>query len=130
MHCMATGKPPIAWDDRAAREELVTALVGDALALLAALDVEQITDGGGKTAEAVALLALVAGQDVEPADDSDGIDGRWRIARRTAPDRMISTVDRTPIGNKRGPEPDAVPLTSTRSLRRRPCGEALPCGLR
>jgi hypothetical protein len=89
----ATGKPPIAWDDRAAREELVTALVGDALALLAALDVEQITQGGGKPAEAVALLALVAGQDVEPADDSDGTDGRWRIARRTAPDRMISTVD-------------------------------------
>ena len=41
----------------------------------------------------VALLALVAGQDVEPAEDSDGTDGRWRIARRTAPDRVISTVD-------------------------------------
>ncbi len=38
-------------------------------------------------------MALVAGQDVEPAEDSDGTDGRWRIARRTAPDRMISTVD-------------------------------------
>ena len=38
-------------------------------------------------------MALVAGQDVEPADDSDGTDGRWRIARRTAPDRVISTVD-------------------------------------
>jgi len=34
---------------------------------------------------------LVAGQDVEPAEDSDGTDGRWRIARRTAPDRVIST---------------------------------------
>lgn len=89
----ATGKPPIAWDDEAAREELVTALVGDALALLEVVDVEQATDAGGKPAEAVALLALVAGQDVEPAEDSDGTDGRWRIARRTAPDRMISTVD-------------------------------------
>ncbi len=89
----ATGKPPIAWDDRAARDELVTALVGDALALLAALDVEQVTKAGGKPADAVALLALVAGQDVEPAEDSDGTDGRWRIARRTAPDRVISTVD-------------------------------------
>jgi len=87
------GKPRIAWDDPAARDELVTALVGDALALLAALDVEQITAGGGKPAEAVALLALVAGQDVEPAEDSDGTDGRWRIAQRTAPDRVISTVD-------------------------------------
>src|SRR3954452_530736 len=89
----ATGKPRIAWDDAAAREELVTALVNDALALLAALDVEQITEDGGQSAEAVALLALVAGQDVEPAEDSDGPDGRWRIAPKTAPDRMISTVD-------------------------------------
>jgi IS5 family transposase len=89
----ATGKPPIAWDDPAARDELVSALVGDALALLAALDIEQLTKDGGKPAEAVALLALVAGQDVEPAEDSDGTDGRWRIARKTAPDRVLSTVD-------------------------------------
>ena len=92
-----TGKPPIAWEDQAARDELVTALVEDALALLAALDdqvgLEAITKAGGKPAEAVALLALVAGQDVEPAEDSDGTDGRWRIARKTAPDRVISTVD-------------------------------------
>jgi hypothetical protein len=88
-----TAKPPIAWDDAAAREELVTALVNDALALLAALDVEAIEKAGGKPAEAVALLALVAGQDVEPAEGSDGTDGRWRIAHKTAPDRVISTVD-------------------------------------
>lgn len=87
------GKPAIAWDDEAAREELVSALVGDALALLVALDVEQIQARGGKPAEAVALLALVAGQDVEPVEGSDGTDGRWRIARKTAPDRVISTVD-------------------------------------
>ena len=87
------GKPRIAWDDEAAREKLVSALVNDALALLAALDVETITAAGEKAAEAVALLALVAGQDVEPADGSDGTDGRWRIARKTAPDRIISTVD-------------------------------------
>jgi IS5 family transposase len=89
----ASGKPRIAWDDPVARDELVTALVNDALALLAALDVEAIERAGGKPAEAVALLALVAGQDVEPVEDSDGTDGRWRIARKTAPDRMISTVD-------------------------------------
>jgi len=40
-------------------------------------------------ADAVALLALVAGQDVEPADGP----GRWRIAQRTAPDRVVSTND-------------------------------------
>ncbi len=88
-----TAKPRIAWDDTQARDELVSALVGDALALLGGLDVEAITAAGGKPAEAIALLALVAGQDVEPADDSDGTDGRWRIARRVAPDRIISTVD-------------------------------------
>jgi hypothetical protein len=87
------GKPQIAWDDPAAREELVSVLVNDALALLAALDIEEVTRAGRKPAEAVALLALVAGQDVEPAEDSDGTDGRWRIARKTAPDRVISTVD-------------------------------------
>ena len=43
--------------------------------------------------ETVALLALVAGQDVEPAEGSDGTDGRWQIARKVAPDRVISTVD-------------------------------------
>jgi hypothetical protein len=46
-----------------------------------------------KAAQALALLALVAGQDVEPADGSDGTDGRWRIARKVAEDRVISTVD-------------------------------------
>ena len=39
------------------------------------------------------MLALVAVQDVEPAEGSDGTDGRWRIARYVAPDRVISTVD-------------------------------------
>ena len=52
-----------------------------------------ITAEGGKAAEAIALLALVAGQDVEPVEGSDGTDGRWRVARKTAPDRVISTVD-------------------------------------
>jgi hypothetical protein len=83
-------KPRIAWDDQGAREELVSALVTDALTLLERLDVDALP---GKAAEAVALLALVAGQDVEPGEGSDGTDGRWRIARRVAPDRVISTVD-------------------------------------
>lgn len=85
-----TGKPDIAWDDQDAKDGLVSALVTDALALLAAVDPETLD---GKAADAYALLALVAGQDVEPAEDSDGTDGRWRIARKVAPDRMISTVD-------------------------------------
>ena len=89
----APGKPPIAWDDEDAKNDLVSALVGDALALIEALDLEVIGAQGGQAADAVALLALVAGQDVEPAEDSDGTDGRFRIARRVAKDRVISTVD-------------------------------------
>jgi hypothetical protein len=46
-----------------------------------------------QAAAVLALLALVAGQDVEPAEGSDGTDGRWRIARKVAPERVISTVD-------------------------------------
>ena len=42
----STGKPRIAWDDHQARDELVTALVNDALALLAGLDTEAITAQG------------------------------------------------------------------------------------
>jgi Transposase DDE domain/Transposase domain (DUF772) len=79
------GKPPCDWDDRAAREALVDALVKDALAALAAVDGQPLA---GPAADAAALLALVAGQDVEP-----GGDGVFRIARKTARDRVISTVD-------------------------------------
>ena len=94
-HCIAhdytdPGKPRIAWDDAGAREQLVDALVTDAHRLLGHLPKDEL---GPKAAEAVALLALVAGQDVKPVEDSDGTDGRWRIARRVAPDRVISTVD-------------------------------------
>jgi hypothetical protein len=84
------GKPAIAWDDAQARAELVDALVGDAHRLLGHLPAQEL---GPRPAEAVALLALVAGQDVEPVQGGDGTDGRWQIARRVAPDRVISTVD-------------------------------------
>jgi Transposase DDE domain/Transposase domain (DUF772) len=94
-HCRAhdyddPGKPAIAWDDAEARAALVDALVGDAHRLLGHLPEEPLDP---REAEAVALLALVAGQDVEPVEGSDGTDGRWRIARRVAADRVISTVD-------------------------------------
>jgi IS5 family transposase len=84
------GKPAIAWDDRQARDRLVDALVSDAHRLLGYLPEQEL---GPRAAEAVALLALVAGQDVEPVEGSDGTDGRWRIAQRVASDRVISTVD-------------------------------------
>ena len=82
----------------------MSVLVADALALLAGLDVDVITGAGGKAAEAVAILALVAGQDVEPAEGSDGTDGRWRIARKVASDRMISVVDPETRHTRKTPE--------------------------
>ncbi len=88
------GKPDIDWDDPAAKEALVSDLVNDALAVLAELAAEGAPERDDAAADALGLLALVAGQDVEPAQGSDGTDGRWRIARKVAPDRVISTVDR------------------------------------
>ena len=95
------GKPKIDWDDPAAKDALVSALVSDANALVAALN------GGGldeRAAAALALLALVAGQDVEPAEGSDGRDGRWRIARKVAEDRVVSTVDPDARHTRKSPE--------------------------
>jgi hypothetical protein len=79
------GKPPCDWDDPAAREALVDELVTDALAALGALDGQQLPL---PAIEASELLALIAGQDVE-----QGADGVFRIARKVARDRVISTVD-------------------------------------
>ena len=94
------GKPDCAWDDLEATQTLVSGLVNDALAVLAAVgDV----DVDAEQAEAVALLALVAGQDVEPGTRP----GSWRIARRVVPDRVISTVD-----------PQARPARKTSAQRR------------
>ena len=83
------GKPQIAWDDREARAVLVDALVRDALALLDVVSTWELDEAAART---MALLALIAGQDVEPAPGSDGTDGRWQIARNVAQDRVISVV--------------------------------------
>ncbi len=97
----SAGKPQIAWDDPAAKDALVSALVNDANALVAALAGQEL---GEQAASAVALLALVAGQDVEPAEGSDGTDGRWRIARKVAPDRVISVHDPEARHTRKSPE--------------------------
>jgi IS5 family transposase len=81
-----SGKPVCAWDDRDAKNALVSGLVNDALTVLGATDAVTLD---ATQADAVGLLALVAGQDVEPGDT----DGTWRIAQRVAPDRVISVVD-------------------------------------
>ena len=79
----------------------MSALVNDANALVAALEGGDLDE---RAASAVALLALVAGQDVEPAEGSDGTDGRWRIARKVAEDRVISTVDPEARHTRKSPE--------------------------
>lgn len=84
----AGGKPACAWDDPDARDELITGLVNDALTVLAALEDVELDDD---QQQLVALLALVAGQDVEP--DPERCEGSWRIARGVASERVISTVD-------------------------------------
>jgi len=95
------GKPDVDWDDPAAKDALVSALVNDANGLLAAL---AGADYDEQAQQALALLALVAGQDVEPAEGSDGTDGRWRIARKVAEDRVVSTVDPDARHTRKSPE--------------------------
>jgi hypothetical protein len=97
----APGKPKIDWDDPAAKDALVSALVNDATALVAAFAGMRLDE---PASSAVALLALVAGQDVEPAEGSDGRDGRWRIARKVAEDRVISTIDPDARHTRKSPE--------------------------
>jgi hypothetical protein len=79
-------KPAIDWEDPAARSALIDTIARDASALLAALEGETLD---APFAEAAALLATLLGQDLEGGDE----DGPFRIARRVAPDRVISTVD-------------------------------------
>jgi hypothetical protein len=78
-------KPQIDWDDQAARAALVDARARDAHVVLALLQGRRLPTA---VAEAARLLAVVVGQDLE-----QGSDGSFRIARKVAADRVISTVD-------------------------------------
>lgn len=82
---VAAGKPACDWEDAQAREALVDALARDAHAVIARLDERKLAP---ELAQAAALLATVVGQDLEQRED-----GVFRIARRVAKDRVISTVD-------------------------------------
>lgn len=78
-------KPQIDWDDQDARDALIDRVARDVMALLGVLDgraLDPLTDVNAR------LLATLVGQDLEVAED-----GSFRIARRVAPDRVISTVD-------------------------------------
>jgi len=81
----SAGKPVCDYDDPAAREQMVDALAGDGMAVLTVLDGQALPEA---VTTAGQLLATVLGQDLE--QDEDGV---FRIARRVAKDRVISTVD-------------------------------------
>ena len=81
----SAGKPVCDYDDRIAREELIDALAQDAQAVLGALEGQELPPD---LTAAATLLATVVGQDLD-----QGADGRFRIVRRVAKDRIISTVD-------------------------------------
>ena len=80
-------KPWCDWSDAESRSGLINALVADGRAVTAACENLELDPG---QADALGLLAVVTGQDVEADPQRPG---RWRIARRVAPDRTISTVD-------------------------------------
>jgi hypothetical protein len=82
---VAVGKPQIDWDDPDAREALIGSRARDGYAVLAVLHGRELTEAVGQASE---LLATVLGQDLDTGDD-----GVFRIARRVAKDRVISTVD-------------------------------------
>lgn len=79
------GKPTCDWEDATAREGLIDALARDGFAALAVMEGRNLD---APTQEATQLLGTVLGQDLERLED-----GRFRIARRVASDRVISTVD-------------------------------------
>ncbi|HEV7578979.1 MAG TPA: IS1182 family transposase [Mycobacterium sp.] len=81
----STAKPCIDWDDAAARDALIDSRARDGYACLALLDGRELSQ---EVAQAGELLATVLGQDLQATDD-----GAFRIARRIAKDRVISTVD-------------------------------------
>ena len=80
-------KPSCDWSDPDSRSELVDGLVTDGLAVIEAVNNVKLDP---EQADALGLLGVVTGQDVEPDPHREG---RWRIARRVAKDRTISTVD-------------------------------------
>lgn len=115
---LSAGKPVCDYDDPDARAAMVDALARDGAALLAVLDGREWDEAVDR---AGALLATVLGQDLDR--DEAGV---FRIARRVARDRVISTVDpETRHGHKTaargfdgykghiGVDPDSEIITAT-----------------
>jgi hypothetical protein len=79
-----TAKPVIDWTDAGEREALIDSRARDGYALLAVLDGRVLQRD---VTQATRLLATVLGQDLEQDGDV------FKIARKVAADRVISTVD-------------------------------------
>jgi hypothetical protein len=82
---VSCSKPQIDWEDAEAREALIDSRAKDAYACLGLLDGQELDP---VVTEATKLLATVTGQDLVEGDD-----GVFRVARKVAKDRVISTVD-------------------------------------
>lgn len=80
------GKPQILWSDPTARAGLLGELFADAQTAVESC--QQI--GDAELESACRLLATVAGQDLEPDDDSEA---KVKLRQGVAADRVISTVD-------------------------------------
>jgi transposase len=78
-------KPQIAWRNDTARQALLEELVEDGRLLCARLGAVDLPESLG---QAVEILHMVVEQDIETDDK-----GRVTIARKTAPDRVISVSD-------------------------------------
>lgn len=81
----SSAKPTIDRDDRDAQAELIDSRAKDAYACLVVLEATELTP---EVNQAAHLLATVVGQDLE--EDENGV---FRIVRKVAKDRVISTVD-------------------------------------
>lgn len=82
---LSASKPLIDWDDREARELLIDSRAKDGYACLVVFEGRVV---GQRVSEALVLLASVLGQDLLEGDDNV-----FRIVRKVAKDRIISTVD-------------------------------------
>ena len=80
------GKPICDWDDPGDVERLVSRLVNTAIDVVVAAEDLELND---TQSDALGLLWLLCGQDVEPGDQP----GTWRIAHGTAFDRVVSVHD-------------------------------------
>ena len=111
MTCESKGKPWCDWSDPDARSELMDGLVTDGLTLIEAVNNMELDP---QQADAVGLLGVVTGQHVEPDPHREG---RWRIARRVAKNRTISTVDPRSAARSQNPDPQTGRVQGSHSHR-------------